>query len=227
MSAQAVRTPPAPARPRALAALPVVAGIAYAASWLVGLVLSPSSTDLHSPGAQVLAGYAGHEAVATNQRLLTAGAAGVLLALVALALAGRARLAGASRPAWWVTVAGLGAAALSLAQCLLGVYLTRWVVPDRRADVAGVLFEAINRLDGVKMFLLAALALAGTALAWRARVLPRWLGYAGVALAAALLVSGFGYLLLIGAAAQAAYLSLPLLILWVAGTGIALSRSER
>lgn len=46
------------------------------------------------------------------------------------------------------------------------------------------------------MLTLAVMAAAGTALARRSpRLLPRWPGYAGALLAAALAVSGAGYLL--------------------------------
>ena len=66
------------------------------------------------------------------------------------------------------------------------------------------------------MLALAVMAAAGTALARLSpRLLPRWLGYAGALFAAALAVSGAGYLLLSSALAAAAYASLPLLILWV------------
>jgi hypothetical protein len=43
-------------------------------------------------------------------------------------------------------------------------------------------------------------------------------------LAVALTVSGFGYLLLNPALAWAAYLSLPMLLIWVAGAGVLSAR---
>ena len=87
--------------------------------------------------------------------------------------------------------AGLGAVIISLAQCVLGLLLAGAVVPGGHARQAGALFEAISRVDGVKMLTLAVMAAAGTALARRSpRLLPRWLGYAGALLAAALAVSG-------------------------------------
>ena len=50
----------------------------------------------------------------------------------------------------------------------------------------------MNQLDGIKMFLLAIVGLAGAASA----VLPRWLRYTGIALAVAMVCSGVPYLLL-------------------------------
>jgi hypothetical protein len=103
-------------------------------------------------------------------------------------------------------------------------------VPGHATGQAGTLFEAVNRLDGVKMFALAVLALAGAALAGKAGVagkaalLPRWLRYAGGALAATITVSGIGYLLLIGTLAPMAYVAGVLLLVFVTGTGVALGR---
>jgi small-conductance mechanosensitive channel len=88
------------------------------------------------------------------------------------------------------------------------------------------LFHLINRMDGAKMLALAALALAGVALA-RGGLLPRLLGYVAAALAAAMVASGVGYLLLSTTLAQAAAVSLGLLLIWVVGTGVALSRRSQ
>ena len=46
-------------------------------------------------------------------------------------------------------------------------------------------------------------------------------------LTAALIVSGTGYLLLSSGLAAAAFVSLPLLLVWVTGAGIAIGRTSR
>ncbi|GAA5201935.1 hypothetical protein GCM10023322_82830 [Rugosimonospora acidiphila] len=214
-----------PSRP-ALRALTVAAGAAYTVSWVVGLLVAPASTAVGSSGRQVLAGLAGHEAAATAQYLLTEGAPAVFLAIVALTLAGAARrtLPRAARAA---LATGLSAAGISLVQCVLGVYLTGAVAPKGDAGTAGTLTGWVDHLDGVKMLVLAGLALSAAALSGPRRVLPRWLAPTGWATAAALVVSGVGYLFTIGALSAAAYLSLPLLLILVTGTGIAPHRSER
>ena len=58
-------------------------------------------------------------------------------------------------------------------------------------------------------------------------LLPRWLRWTGVALVAAIIASGIGYALLSNTFALAAWVSLPLLLIWVAGAGIAVGRQER
>jgi hypothetical protein len=81
------------------------------------------------------------------------------------------------------------------------------------------------------MLVIAAFALAAGPLFRRARgpvrrgELPRWLGYAGIVLAASIAVSGIGYLLLIPAPAQAAWVSLPALLVWITGSATAIGRS--
>jgi hypothetical protein len=208
-------------------ALPAVAGIAYSVSWVAGLLVASSSTDVGSSGAQIVAGLAGHEGAATAQYALTEGAAGVLLAIVALALAGAARRAGSGTLARLWRFTGLGAAGISLVQCALGMYLTGRAAPAGDASAAATLTSTINHLDGVKMLVLAGFALAGAALARSAGVLPRWLAGTGWALAVALVGSGVGYLFTIGALASAAYVSLPLLLVFVTGAGVALRRTAR
>ncbi len=229
---------------RGLLTIPAVAGIAYAVAWLAGLSIFSSSAAVRTTGAKVLAADAGHQAAATTQFVLTEGAAAVFLAVVAIAIGqaglraadGRATWTADGRAAWaagtaraaWVTItAGLLAVAISLVQCGLGVYLTSSVVPAGHPAAAGNLTDAITRLDGVKMLALAIMALAGVALARHAAVLPGWLAYTGIALAVAIVVSGFGYLLLLDSVALAAWISLPLLLVWVTGSGIVLGRAAR
>ncbi len=229
MNPQAVASPPrkptaVTPRRRAILAVPALAGVAYTAAWVAGLSVAPSSTSVRPTGSAVLASYAGHLAAATAQFVLTEGAASVLLGVVVVAL-GRAGLrAGAGRSAWLTLGAGLAAAAIGIVQCGLGLHLTGSVVPAGRAGDAAALTEVISRLDGVKMLLLAATAIAGTAMARRAGLLPRWLQWTGLALAVAIVASGIGYALLISSLALAAWVSLPLLLVWVTSVGILFAR---
>ena len=85
-----------------------------------------------------------------------------------------------------------------------------------------MLYEAVNRLDGVKMLALAILALAGAA----SGALPRWLRYTGITLAVVITASGLAYLLLL---ASLAFLAVPagvLLLAFITGTGLALGASD-
>jgi hypothetical protein len=168
--------------------------------------------------------YSGHQGVAVTQYLLVEGVAAIALAIVVMAL-GRAMIRrGAARRGRVVLVAGAGAVVVSLVECALGLWLSAGAVPDGEAGRAGVLFHVINRLDGVKMLALAAVALAAINLP-RGGV-PRWLGYVGVPMAAAMITSGVGYLLLNDPLAHAAAVSLALLLIWVAATGVTVGRAS-
>jgi hypothetical protein len=93
--------------------------------------------------------------------------------------------------------------------------------PDRRLGRAVDVFEAINRLDGVKMFLLAEMPVIAFVLGARVQVvLPLWLAWVAAALAIAIAASGVGYLFLLNGPALAAWVSLPLLLVFVTGTGV-------
>jgi hypothetical protein len=174
------------------------AAIAFTLVWLLGLAIPVPATDIDATGQAVASALAGHELEFALRALLVHGLAAVALVTVAGALGRRAQFA------------GLIAAGLSVVQWGLETLLA--------AGGSGALQEAVNRLDGLKMLALAALVLAG------ARALPQWLRGVGAALVVALAVSAAGYLFLVPSLAAAAYLSLPLLLVWVTGAGLARAR---
>jgi hypothetical protein len=201
--------------------LSAVAGIGYTVSWVIGLAIFSSSTDVRSSGADLASTYAGHRGVVMAQYVFTEGLPAVFLAIVVVALARAAGAAGWERLGRIVLVSGLAACAVSLVQCVLGLYFAARLIPERRLGSAVDVFEAINRLDGVKMFLLAVLAGVSFGLGRRVgAVLPEWLAWVAAALAVAITVSGVGYLLLLSGPALAAWVSLPLLLVYVTGTGV-------
>jgi hypothetical protein len=212
-------------RGRSLITAPAVAGIAYATAWVLGLAVWPSNLGVAASNFKVVATYRAHQGAALTQYVLVEGVAAIALAVVVIALGQAARRRGARGLGVASVVAGFTAAALSLVECALGLLLAGFVAPDGDTDRAGRLFDLINRIDGLKMFALAVLAVAGVGLVRRA-VLPRWLGYWAL-LAVALMASGAGSLMLNTTLAPAAYVSGPLLLVWVTGAGIALARTHR
>ncbi|MGI8677165.1 MAG: hypothetical protein ACR2LX_00470 [Jatrophihabitans sp.] len=209
---------------RASRPLPLVSGIAYSLSWVVGLFVFSSSTEVRSSGTQVLRSYTGHQGAVALQYVLTEGLPAVLLAAVACLLA-QAISERATTKRRLVLAGGLAAATVSLVQLALGLWLSVGVISDRDAGAAGAIFRSINRLDGVKMLLIAVVALVATRAIRRRDVhLPNWLAQVAAALAATITVSAIGYLALDNTFAVAAWVSLPCLLIFVTGTGIALSR---
>jgi hypothetical protein len=194
-----------------------VVGVGYALSWIAGLSVPAPSPKLTATGAEIAAALAGHGTAVTTQFALTEGLPAAGLAIISIALARAARRSGAATAAWVTLIAGVAAALISLAQFVLGVVLAVTSAPG----TAYLLYAAVNRLDGVKMFALAILAVAAVASA----VLPRWLRYTGIALAITITASGTAYLLLLQSLADLAIPAGVLLLVFITGTGITLGIS--
>lgn len=213
-----------PARCRWLRLLPTWAGIGYVAAWAAGLASWPANLALNATNAQVAAAYRAHPAGAASQYLLSEGLAGLLLGMVLAAAMISGRDRGLARP-WPAAAAAAAAVAISLLQAAVGMVL---IAAATHHDIAraGALSDLVNRLDGVKMLALAAVA------AWMAarrtwdRRPPDWLRATAALAAAALAVSGLDYLLLANSLAWTVYISGPLLLAWIAATGIWLTRSS-
>jgi hypothetical protein len=197
------------------------AGVGYVLAWLVGLAVWPANLSLTASDLRVQRANSAHAGQAVAQYLLVEGLAGVLLGVV---LAGVATVRVPGRPAHydrWIVIIGGAAVVVSIAHCVLGLLLVRDAV---RGDVSasGDLFRLTNRLDGGKMWLLAGVSAYASAdhhpAGW-----PAWLRGVGAALALALLASGAAYLFTAPSIEWSAYVSGPLLLVWVAAGGVLLT----
>ena len=213
-------------RRRMAVSLSALAGAGYTAAWIISLSVGAPNPSVAAPGTKVVAAFAGRGGPALVQFAFNEGIAAVALVTVVTLIARAARRCGPPRAGLAAAAFGTAAAGVSWAQLALGAWLFSALVPDRRTAAAGAVYHAITRIDGVKMFLLAAMALAISQVARKSRILPRWLAPTGVLLAAALLTSGIGYLLLCASLASAVYVSGPLLLIFVCATGMTL-RSRR
>ncbi len=194
-----------------------VIGVAYTTSWIAGLAVNAPSPKLGAPGADVVSQLSGHAASEIASFVLTEGLPAVGLAAVSVALARAIRGSGAAR-AWLIPlVTGAIAAAISLVQCLLGVALAGASEPGS----ARLLWELVDRLDGIKMLMLAILALAAAV----TTVLPRWMRYVSGALAISIAGSGLAYLFLQNSLASLAYVAGVLLLIFIPGAALTLRRA--
>jgi hypothetical protein len=209
------------ARPARRSRAVLAAAAAYPAAWIAGLGVPMPTVDVDAPAADVLAAHAGHEGAFAVREVLVHGVAAVGLAVVVLALAAAVRRSGAERLSRVLLGAGAAAVLLSLTQMTLGCVLAGSAAPAGDAARTDALLDAINVLDGVKMLALAAVVAVGALAARRTGALPRRLAPVGAALVAALVVSAAGYLFAIPALALAAFVSLPLLLVWVTWAGVA------
>ena len=140
---------------RRLLTVPGVTGIAFTLSWIAGLAIPAPSPKLTASGAGIAAAFAGHQAAVVAQFALTEGLPAAGLAIVSVVLARAARRSGAAAAARFACIAGVAAAGISLAQFVLGMVLAGTSAPG----TAHLLYDAVNRLDGAKMFALAAFGL--------------------------------------------------------------------
>jgi hypothetical protein len=233
-----------PARPGPWAArrLPVVAGVGYSLAWIISLSVGAPNPSVAARGSQVVAAFAGHGGPAMAMFVLAEGVAAVAMAIVVIAAAQAARAARAARAAQAARAAarpgprraglagagfGIAAAVVSWAELAVGAWLVYGPVAGRRAAAATTAYQVLTRLDGAKMFLLAAMAVALSVVALTSPVLPRWLAPLGFALAAALVVSGLGFVLLAPGPATAVYVSGILLLAFVTSTGVTLDAARR
>jgi hypothetical protein len=214
-----------PASRRWLRLLPAWAGICYLAAWAAGLAAWPKNLALNATDNQIASSYQAHPVGAASQYVLSEGLAGLLLGVVLAAalISNRDRdLTRRLAPA----VAAAAAVAVSLLQAVIGMSL---IAAATHHDIAraGELSNLVNRLDGVKMLALAAVAAYLAVRRTGHRRVPNLLRATAALAAATLAVSGLDYLLLVNSLAWAVYVSGPLLLAWIAATGIWLTRSSR
>lgn len=216
-----------PARPGHWAArrLPAVAGVGYSLAWIISLSVGAPNPSVAARGSQVVAAFAGHGGPAMAMFVLAEGVAAAALAVVVIAAA-RAARPGPRRAGLAGAGFGIAAAVVSWAELAVGAWLVYGPVAGRRAADAETAYQVLMRLDGAKMFLLAAMAVALSVVALTSPVLPRWLAPLGFALAASLVVSGLGYVLLAPGLAAAVYVSGILLLAFVTSTGVTLNQQR-
>ena len=216
-----------PARPGHWAArrLPAVAGVGYSLAWIISLSVGAPNPSVAARGSQVVAAFAGNAGPAMAMFVLAEGIAAAALAVVVIAAA-RAARPGARRAGLAGAGFGIAAAVVSWAELAVGAWLVYGPVAGRRAADAETAYQVLMRLDGAKMFLLAAMAVALSVVALTSPVLPRWLAPLGFALAASLVVSGLGYVLLTPGLAAAVYVSGILLLAFVTSTGVTLNQQR-
>ncbi|MFF9505426.1 hypothetical protein ACF1BU_18705 [Streptomyces sp. NPDC014724] len=199
------------------------AGYVHAAAWILGLAAAWGATpEVGDTHAGITTAYADRPVQVVVQALLVHGVAAVGLLVVGSGLLDRARRTDntAARSAGWAARVAGALACVQLVVELIAVSGADTASPGR----TGALFEAVQRADGVKMFALAALAAAACVASRHGTLLRRWEVVIGWVLAATITASGIGYLLLSTTLTPAAFLSLPLLLIWIAALGAALGR---
>jgi hypothetical protein len=195
------------------------AGAVYVGAWLLGLATAPTAPKPDAADAAIQAFYADNGSAAMVQASLVHGMASVALAVFVVCLAGRLARDGADSRRVALLGAGLGAAAVSLAQLGMELGLNR-ASDGGGVSASGTLFDAVNVADTVKLVLLAVAIVAATHLLAR----PGWLRVLGFALAPVLVAGGAAFVVVSDALSAVLALSLMLLLVWVAAVSVVVSR---
>lgn len=227
MTTQMTTGRPARTGRRTARSLPVVAGIGYSLAWIISVSVGAPNPAVSARGSEVVAAFAGHSGPAMAMFVLAEGVAAAALAVVVISAARTADRSGARLAGLTGAGFGIAAAVVSWIELALGSWLVYGPVAGRRTATATTAYQVLTRLDGAKMFLLAAMAVALSAVALTSHALPRWLAPLGFLLAASLVVSGLGYILLAQGLASAVYVSGTLLLVFVTSAGVTLGIAPR
>ena len=222
MSTTTVPPPAGVSGRRALA----VAGWAYVAAWLIGLVTAPSAPSPDAADVTVQRFYADNGAATLFQAMLVRGVAGVALAVFVLALVRRLAPAGAGSLHSVLAGAGLAAATVSLLQYAMEIALNRVAAGDD-VSASATLFHAVNVADTLKLVFLAVAIASATRLAAGAQALPRWVGVLGRLLPPVLVIGAAAFFVNSDGPSAVLAVSLVLLLLWVGAMTYAVTRGGR
>lgn len=173
--------------------------VGFVACWVVGLLVGGPDLGPDAVPADIVRAFSVGSRVLVFSALVH-GAAGILLVLLGITL-------GSGRTRRSVVVLASIAAVLSIDQLAGEVGLV--LDPHRAGPVA--LWEMVNRVDGAKMLVLAALVATTW---WGAPRRRLGLSVVSGLTVVALVLSGVGYLTLTAGLMAAAAASLPLLLLW-------------
>lgn len=202
-------------------ALLAAAGL-YVGSWVTGLTVAPAAPAPFAGVADVQAYFVTHSESAALQSTLVHGLAGAALVVVVLAVANA--LPGGVRG--WSAGFGLLAVGASAVQMVLMFALVARV-EETSATTTTALFDAINQVDSVKLLLLGCAVATATIGARRNGLFPSWLVWVGALLAPLLPLSGAAFLIPSDLLFATLYLSLPLLLVWVAAAAITVAQKRK
>jgi hypothetical protein len=190
----------------------IISGTTFVLAWVTGLLIGGGGPAPDASASNIAAYFAANQHAAMAEHFLIDAVAGA--ALIGLAITAR-RLSTAA------FAAGLAAAIVSLGQAAIGEAMAITASGGSPSTVHG-LFVTLNNADTVKIALLAVM-IAATGLAARRR-LPGWLTRASLIFAPVLAISGLAFPFGNTGLYALLYLTLPLLLIWIAAFTIVIAR---
>ena len=194
--------------------LALISGVTYILAWIIGLVLASSGPKPDDPATKVASYFARHEHTAMFGHLFVDGIAGIALIGMAVVILRFLRPSD-ERMAKTGFYSAIAAAAVSLAQFVVGMTFTYDAAHNGTAKTVRDLFVTLNNLDTVKIIFLAAMIASVSVAVRRTAVLPTWFATYGLVAAPLLAISGFAFPFNSGALLALLDLTLLLLLVWV------------
>jgi Domain of unknown function (DUF4386) len=194
--------------------LAITSGTTYVLAWIIGLIIASGGPKPDDPAAKVASYFARHEHRAMLGHLFVDGIAGIALIGVAVVILRFLRPSD-ERMAKAGFYSAIAAAAVSLAQFLVGMTFTYDAAHNGSAKTVRDLFVTLNNLDTVKIVFLAAMIASVSVAVRRTVVLPTWFARYGLVAAPLLAISGFAFPLNSGALLALLEVTLLLLLVWV------------
>lgn len=198
--------------------LAIISGTTFVIAWIAGLLVAGGGPKPSDPATKIAVYFAAHEHAAMLEHFLIDAVAGAALVGLALIARGYSRLA---------FTAGLAAATISFIQAAIGETMALTAAHGGTPGTVHTLFTTLNDADNFKIASIATMIAAVAVAARKQHTLPSWFTGASLAFAPILALSGLAFPLDNNALYSLLYLSLPLLLIWVATFTTTVARHSR
>lgn len=197
-----------------------VAGLAYVAAWIAGLLIEPSTPAPTASVAEVLAFYRANQAETMIQTYLFGGVAAVAILAWAAALRSTLALPDEGLLPELLYAAGGLAAGLSMVQGAVGELLALQAGTTPVESQIRLLFDLMNVIDTFKLLALGLFIATTSIVVGRRGAAPLWVNVLGLVLAPALVIGGLGFLVQSAAFYGLLYIVLPMMLVWVVAVSL-------
>jgi hypothetical protein len=205
------------------------AGFVYVAAWVIGLLLEFDTPGATASNADLTSYFLAHQQVHMIQAYLIDGLAGIAILVFAVMLKNYFGKAGRDfvPPSDIVLGAGIAAASVSLVQAGMQQVLANPAILSTGDSPLRMMLVLINVTDTFKLLALALFSGVASILAFQTHALPRWLGWLGVTLTLTLVLGGLSFMIPSSLLTTVLFVSLPLLLFWVAAISVTSLRDAR
>jgi hypothetical protein len=202
-------------------------GWAYVLFWVIGLILEPGSPGLSSSAADISSYYLSHRDVHIIQAYLIDGMAAIALLFFISTLGVYFYYRHKDDLVILVSMYGFGLLATSVSMIQAGFQQILSGAALNNGDISpNFILSIISYLDTFKLHSLAFFVLLISILAFQSKSFQPWIWFLGGVLSVLLFVGGLSFLTTSSIINIVLYLSLPVLLIWVASVSTGLIRTQ-